>query len=95
MFNNCADFNIQAGSLYNVAGNVYLQNQQHLTIQGHAPPKGGLPLRAGSTTVLEDGWDEAAGPELSGMVRNVRHARSPSDGELKLNLEFSRLISQI
>jgi hypothetical protein len=84
MFSNCTDFNIQGGSLYNVAGDVYLQNQQHLTIQGYPPPEGVHPQSAGWTAALEDGWDEASDHELSGMTRNVRHLRPTPYGESKL-----------
>jgi hypothetical protein len=84
MFENCTDFNIQGGSLYHVTGDVYLQNQQHLTIQHHISPSGAVQLTAGRNGRLDsDRWNEAAGHELSGMARKVRHARSAPYSESK------------
>lgn len=75
MFNNSADFQIYGGSFYDVRfGDVNLHTHQHLTIQDPTLNHAALQVAPPSSAalVLEDGWEDGSGRELSGVVRPLR-----------------------
>ncbi|KAJ6509768.1 hypothetical protein DFH09DRAFT_1374612 [Mycena vulgaris] len=71
---NSSGFHIHGGHFYEVSGDVNLETYQHLTA-GHEQRliDAGVEPPAGSTLVLDDGWADGSGRELSSASSNPRH----------------------
>ncbi|KAJ7435435.1 hypothetical protein FB451DRAFT_1153805, partial [Mycena latifolia] len=74
LINNSTGIQIHGGIFYEVAGDVNLETHQHLVIQDDKLHDIALRPRMGSTVGLEDDWTGISNHELSGVMKNPRHA---------------------